>query len=248
MGNASTAVESQSRGAFAKLTGIFFQPRATFEAIAIKPDWVVALIVLIVLSLIVVTAIDTRIGFQEVAIKQMEERGMSQEQIDQATSGPASGIMTVTWYLGATIGLVIILLLISAIFLLGFYLIGADITYKKTLSVVTHSWFAYSLITSMLAVLILFITAEPSELDVQNLVASNLGILVDRTASPLLFSLLSSIDLFSFYLLFLLSLGMAVVSRKPVSTGAAIVIVVWVLYVAAKVGITSFFASGTPAS
>jgi len=181
-----------------------------------------------------VIVMDSRIGFEQLAIKQMEAQNAPPEQIEQAQA--ASGFIKVFAYVAALLGSLVMALVTAVALLLGFYLMGADVKFSKTLSVVMYSLFAFSLIATILGVTILMIASEPSELDVTNLVASNLGPLVDRTESPVLATLLSSIDVITFYYLFLLSLGMAITTRKSLSASATVVILVWLVYLGVKLG------------
>lgn len=224
----------QAPGPGFKLQAIFFQPRAAFEAINLRPDWVIPLILLIVMAIATTVVMDSKIGFEQIAIKQMEAQGSSPEQIEQAQAG--LGLIKVFAYAGGVLGSLVIALVTAAFLLLGFYLTGADVSFKKTLSVVMYSLFAYSLIVTILSITIIMVASDPAELDITNMVTSNLGTMVDKAESPVLASLLSSIDILSFYYLFLLSLGMAITTRKSLAASATVVILVWVVYLVAKLG------------
>ncbi len=231
--SASVSVD-QGHSPWWKLQSIFFQPRAAFEAINLRADWIVPLILLIVMAIATTIVMDSKIGFEQIAMKQMELQGSSPEQIEQAQAG--IGFIKIFAYVAAVLGSLVIALVTAAFLLLGFYMTGADVSFKKTLSVVMYSLFAYSLIVTILSVTIIMIASDPSELDVANLVTSNLGTMVDKAQSPVLASLLSSVDVLSFYYLFLLSLGMAITTRKSFATGLAVVILIWAVYLAVKVG------------
>ena len=75
-------------------------------------------------------------------------------------------------------------------------------------------------------------------LDPRNLVLSHLGVLVDQTESPVLFTLSASFDLVTFYNLFLWSLGVSIICgrRAGFGTGLGAVVVLWALWVIAKTG------------
>jgi len=74
-------------------------------------------------------------------------------------------------------------------------------------------------------------------------VVSNLGVLVSQKDHPAIASLLNSIDVFSFWTIFLLAVGFSAASegrldRKKAMTG---VIALWVIYVLIKVGWKALF-------
>ena len=60
------------------------------------------------------------------------------------------------------------------------------------------------------------------------------------TAKPL-YSLMSSLDLFSFWVLWLLATGYSVAVRRPLASAAVGVIGVWAIYVLGKVALSAFF-------
>jgi hypothetical protein len=79
-------------------------------------------------------------------------------------------------------------------------------------------------------------------LNPQDVLQANLGLVLDKaeTAKPL-WALATSLDLFSFWMIFLLATGFAAASRK--TTGSALwgVAIPWALMVAIKVGWAAVF-------
>ena len=76
-----------------------------------------------------------------------------------------------------------------------------------------------------------------------NLVALNLSIFLNRSsAHPALYSVATSIDLLSFYSMFLMSLGISKLS-SGISFGKAfsVVFALWAVYVLVKAGFASLF-------
>jgi hypothetical protein len=76
----------------------------------------------------------------------------------------------------------------------------------------------------------------------QEVIQANLGLLLEKSsAAKPLWALLSSIDLFSLWMVFLLAVGFGVASKK--TTGSAIwgVGIPWILIVLAKVGWAAIF-------
>jgi hypothetical protein len=69
------------------------------------------------------------------------------------------------------------------------------------------------------------------------------GAFLDRaTTNKALYSIASSVDIFSFGLLFLMALGLSKVSKRlSIAQSAATVGALWFVYVAAKAGLSLFF-------
>lgn len=228
-----------AKGSLWRLQAIFFQPKETFQEIAKKPTWLIAAILCVIIGTAGMILMMETIGFENVMVQnaQMTGREMTEEQI-QMMSSPG---MKAFNYAMAPIGTTVVLLATSGLLLAFFWLAGSGVAFSRVFSVVVHSFFAYTLVYSLVSIVIVMLAADPSELDIQNLVASHLGVLVTRQESPVLFAVLSSIDLFSFYCIFLLSLGMSIVGRKSFGTSAALVLVPWVLWVLVKMGLAAIF-------
>ncbi|HXK62094.1 MAG TPA: YIP1 family protein [Acidobacteriota bacterium] len=227
----------QPKGSLWRLQGIFFQPTETFRAIAKKPTWLIATILCVVIGIVGFMTIMNQVGFENLVIRQAQARGqeVSDEQLEMMNS-PAVRAVTLGTML---IGTPIVMLLTAGLLLALFWLIGSDVSFSRTFSVVAHSMMAFTVISTAISLVVVLLAADPTELDVQNLVASNPGVLVDSVESPVTFALLSSIDLFSFYYLFLLALGMSIVGRKSFGTSAGMVLMLWVAYVALKTAWTA---------
>jgi hypothetical protein len=229
-----------------RLQGIFFEPRKVFEAIKKRPGWIVPVIALAVIAILANTYVINAIGYENIVRQQMMASPQIQEMpkdqreelIDQQLN--SSFFKNLAYF--SPVFVIIILLLLSLIFLLGMMVVGGETSFNRIFSVTAHGFFAYSLITSILLLLIVFITTDKQDIDIQNAVQSNLGVLFDKSESPVLFTVASSIDIFSFYLMFLLVMGLSVTAeRTSMGTTGTLVIVLWLVYVAGKTGIAAIF-------
>src|SRR4051794_39880388 len=79
--------ESPQMGAFARIAGVFFEPRKTFEDIGRRPDWLVPVLVLMVATFAVTWVMSHRIGMEQIIRQQMENNSriaqLSAEQREQ---------------------------------------------------------------------------------------------------------------------------------------------------------------------
>src|SRR5258708_27920416 len=97
--------------AFQRIIGVLFSPDATLASIARKPDWVLPLVILLVMSSVAGVVIAQHVDFGAAAREAMEQnKNASQEQIDSGVK-MAAGIGKVVTYLSpllSAIGLLII--------------------------------------------------------------------------------------------------------------------------------------------
>ena len=222
--------------ALARVPGVFFSPVRTFESIAQRPTWVAPLVLWTLCSLILTVLIMPRIDYGGLLRERMEERGqkISEEQLDsmvqtQARIGRGIG------YVWGTAAPAAISLLLAAIFLGAFKAFGWDVRFRQALGVTAHA-FLPAVLGSLLAIPVI---AQRDRIDprgMSDLVRSNLGFLVARDSSPAVHSLLSSIDVFSLWVLALLVIGFAAAARVSRGRAAGIIVSLWVLFVLIKTG------------
>jgi hypothetical protein len=235
----TTSAAPPVKGSLWRLQGIFFQPKETFQEIAKKPTWLIAAILLVVIGAVGAIWVMETIGLDNIMAQELRARGqeLSEEQLQMVNSPAAKAVR----YAFVIIMNPVMLLVTAGVLMALFMIAGSEAKFSRIFSVVVHSFLAYTVVSMVITVVIVAVAPDPTELDIQNLVASNLGVLVSRTEAPVLFALLSSIDLLSFYCIFLLSLGMSIVGRKSLATSAALVVIPWGLWVLVKMGMATVF-------
>lgn len=244
MGGETTPTTGETSEA-GRLAGIFFEPAATFQSIARRPSFLVPLVVLTLLSLGVTWWIGERVGWERVIRAQIEQnpraREMPAEQREQAIEQWKRRAPMFAYVQGA-VAITVLTLIVSGVMLFVFNVFGgSELEFRRVFSVA--SWSMMPLAVASLLALVIIALKEPQEVDVQNLVASNLGALFDaqRTPRPLL-SLLGSLDLFTAWQIFLLSTGLAALAGKMTFGKALVrVLLVWVVWVGLKVAWAAIF-------
>ena len=213
---------------FQRIIGVLFSPDATFASIARRPDFVVPLVLLLVVSLAAGVIMAPHIDFGAAAREAMEQnKNATPEQIDKAVRISAS-IGKVFTYISPVLSL-IGLLVIAGIVLLAFRIFGGEGDFKQAFSVTCYSSIP-TIIKSVVTLII--IVAKGGIIPAQalaTLVRSNLGFLVDYKANPVAFALLSSFDIFSFWFLALLIIGFSYVARVSKTKAAVTIISLWIL-------------------
>jgi hypothetical protein len=248
MPNGEEARETTAgEGSAGRLVGALVHPQSTFASIAAKPSWLLPLILLIALNLALTFTYGRRVGWRGFMEKQYANNArlaeLSPQQRAQAINR-AVRIAPVAGYIGGTVGTIIILLAIAGLFLAAFNIIfGATIRFEASFGVVVHAFLPQAL-RGILG-LVVVLTKPPEGMDLQNLVASNVGAFLPAGASQWLKVLAGSLDVFSFWTLALLAIGFSAASsprKLSVGTALAVVLALWVVYLAGAVGFTALFA------
>jgi hypothetical protein len=239
----------QSIGAFGRIIGAIINPRPTFEDIARKPSWLAPLLVLIIIQCAAIFIFSQRVGWRAFMEKQMAQNSSAQQRMEQMTPDQREQMINtqvklapIFGYVGAIIGVPVVTLIVAAIFMGIFNATSsAGLNFKTSFGIVSHSYMP-GLIGGLLGILILYIK-PPDQIDLQNLVASNVGAVLSSDSPKWLQALGGSIDVFSFWIIGLMAFGYSVARPKKISmtTGLMWIIAVWVVYVLAKVGLTAMF-------
>jgi hypothetical protein len=157
------APEAQSQPAIsplARIVGVFFSPKPTFEDIVRKPSWVLPVVLLTLFSIGVSFAINQRINWREFMSQQIEKSpqaaSMSAVQKEQRIEGGAKFSPPFTYViglLGPILGtLVVALVMWGAYNLLG----GANTEFGTSFAITAHA-FLTGLVSSLLFVLVLYL-------------------------------------------------------------------------------------------
>jgi hypothetical protein len=226
--------------AFARVIGIFFEPDATFRDIARSPGFIVPLVLVMLCSMATATVLVNRLDMRDIAAKQIEKNprteSMPKEQ-KQAAIEMGAKIGTYATYASPVFVILAVLIISGVLLVMGNFVFGGTATFKQIFAVTAHAQLP-GIIIAILAIVILFLK-DPADVDVQNLVASNLGPLISAETSKFLHAVAISIDLFSFWQIFLLGTGLAICGRLSRAKGIMAVVIPWLIYVLIKSGLAS---------
>jgi len=222
----------------------FVDPVKAFASIKDKPVIALAFIVSLVMGMataFVVTRHMDEAGIRAAIRETVEKRGgnMSDAQIEEN----AALQVKISRIAGPLAGLVmpaIIYLLVALVFFLLFKLADADLSYKQSLSVTVHG-FLPGLISSILTIGLILKAGTVDPQHAEGILKSNLGFLADPETQKALYSILSSVDLFSLWCLGLLTLGFGLATGRGFQKTLPFTVGLWVLYIAGKVGLGMVF-------
>jgi hypothetical protein len=238
-----------SDNSFGRIFGVLFSPQATFESIVRKPTWVLPLILFVFVGVAATTVITQRVTWRTVIDREIAKSPKAQKRLEQLAPEQRDQQLNIQAkyapYFVYGINVLapfIVAVVAGAIFMVAFNVVGGTkIAFKTSLAIYAYAWVP-GLIAGLLAIVVLFIK-DPSTVDVKNIVASNPGALLSDDSPKWLVSLLSSLDLFSFWEIILLAIGYRAADPKKISFGMALgtVVSVWLIYVLIGVGWNAAF-------
>jgi len=231
--------------AVSRMFGVFFSPQKTFEDIVRKPGWVLPIVVLTILSLGVSFALIHRVNWRDYIGQQIEKSPQAAQLTpDQKAQRVEMGVkFTVPFtYAIGVFGPIVFALIFALVFWGAYSLFGGASTNFSTAFGITAHAFLTGLVSSPLLILILYLK-DPSTIDVENPIASNLAAFLPDDSAKWLVALCKSFDVFTFWTLILVAIGFAAASPKKLKGAKPYVIAfgLWAVFVVLRVGIAFIF-------
>ena len=250
-----TTEEPARLGPVSRLTGTLLSPGETFADVNRKPTWIAPMIIAIATVIASTFFFQWRVNpdwdsIMRNQIKKQLERSnqsLTEEQMQQRVSF-AKGIAKFSPLIGAVFT-PIIYVVVAGIFALGLMFIQAKTTFKKILSVVAWSFAAIGIVATVVTMASLMVRDEEGLRSIDptqpaGVVPSNIAAFLSSDTSPVLKSLAGSLDIFTIWILILLSIGFATIAgSRKITTGKAATVVFgfWAVYVLIKVGWAAVF-------
>lgn len=224
-----------------RLLGIFTEPGAVLEEVARQPDFIKPLLVLIAVTLLATETMLSKIGMPRIIRASLMQSGqasrLSPAQIEQAITKGAA-IASVFAHLSGLFGVPIFLAVVAAVGLIALNgIFGVPVGFKKVFSLACYADLPSVLRSVMAVALICF--GDPNAFNPQSPAPSNLGFFLDSLQSSHAFlALATSLDIFVFWFLILLSMGLSRAAEGKVKSRSIFLVYlgVWMILVLAKVG------------
>ncbi len=222
-------------GLFGRIINVYFSPSKTFRSLEVSPDWLTPLIVSLVLMGTVMFFLNDVIQQEQIAAAKtaiMKNDRIPDNQKEEVIEQQAV-MMKKFWIFGVVIG---VIMLIGAYFLGGLAVwLGGNMALGKGPGYITAlSVFGYASLVDMIATIVklpLMVMNETMRVD------SGLGILVSREETrSVLYTFLSSFDLFTFWQLALMIIGFSLIYKAPVRKSAVFILIMWLIWVLIKTG------------
>ncbi len=233
---AAPASEPAAKNSFQRIVGVLFAPTPTFQDIARRPDILVPLLVIVLVSFVTIAATFRNIDFESMIAQQQEIMREKNPNMSAADFERVAKFSTAIAKVGIWFSPLIIIIgfvVIAGILLLGFRLFGGEGNYKQALSATLYAWMP-RLVGGIIGTIVILARGKVDMMELQTVVKSNPGFLVDQKEQPVLFSLLTNFDLFGLWSLVLLIIGFSAVARVSKAKSSVIVISLWVILVLIK--------------
>jgi hypothetical protein len=239
------ATPESGGGFFHNLIDVYFAPREAFARILRAPGFVLPLLGHIALAFAFTGVWMNKVDPKEFMKTQIEEAGQWEKippERREAILEGAAGRMKIFGWIGPAVFTPLMVVVVAGVLMSIFrFFYSSEVGFKASLALVAWTFFAVALVTTPLLLLVLQLKGDWN-VNPQEVLQANLGLLLDKfTAAKPLWALLTSIDVFSLWMVFLLAVGFGVASRK--TTGSAIwgVGIAWAIIVLCKVGWAAIF-------
>jgi len=224
------------------LLEVFYQPGKLFASLPERKfAWVAPLVAAIVLGCVGYYLLGHYVGRENIIRQSMAAFAsrMSPEQMQQAIERSNSPAQVYISYFYAAIGISISMLIIAGALMAFGMMTKNSPRFGTMFAMVVLAYFPFQLVTTLMTWLTLAISPDPTSLDFQHLLATNVGAFMNKNeTSKGLYSLMTSLDILTFVEIFILSLGFAKVTKSKLGAGLGAVLCLWVLWVFAKMGIS----------
>jgi hypothetical protein len=214
-----------------RIINVFIAPTKTFTDLKGKGNWnwVIPWLVLLFASAAFIGTVAVKVGFRQVTENQMRLSAKAQERMEQLS--PEQRERSMNLAAGFTKGAIlsvpvlafVFYLIVAAVLMATFnFGLGAEVPFGTSLAIVIYSRLP-ELIKVVLVVVSLLAGADPQSFNIENPVATNLGFFVDPSTHIVLNRLASAVDVISLWIVVLLGIGFASVSKVKRGTAIATV-------------------------
>ena len=212
-----------------RLVNTFFAPSKTFTDLRRSAKWWAPFLITALISLLFVFVVDQKIGFRKVVENQLNARPKQAERIERMPAADRERVIEkqVTFTKLFSYSYFVIILawyaIIAGILLASFkFGAGADIKYKTVFALTVYAGLP-GLLKTILAIISILAGVSTDSFTFQNPVATNPGYFVDAAASPVLYTLLSSLDVFVIWTLVLAAIGITCISKVKRGTAFGVI-------------------------
>jgi hypothetical protein len=233
-----------------RLVNTFIAPRKTFEDLKRNPSWWVPWLITGIFSIIFGAVAVQKIDIPRFLQQQIEKSPSAQRRLEQLTPEQRERGMAVqativkgTFFAFPVISLLSGLVIAAVLMAVFNFILGAEVPFQRAMAVVFYSYVPLIISTILLTVSIL-VSSDPNTIDITNPMPTNPGFFMDPLGNQFIYSIASSLDIFSIWVVTLLGLGFATTSsnRRPdAATGITTMFVVFAIFVLGRAAWKSMF-------
>jgi len=213
----------------ARVLNTFFAPSKTFSDLRRNASWWLPFLITTIVSLAFVYVVDQKVGFRKVVENQIRTQPKQADRIERMPADQREKTLQqqTSFTKAFSYGFWLFILGWSAIVAAVLFAtlkfgLSAEVKYKTLFALVIFAGLP-GILKALLAIMSLLAGVSGDSFTFQNPVATNPGYFVDPTASPVLHSLLTSLDVFTIWTLVLTAIGITCITKIKSGTAYAVV-------------------------
>jgi hypothetical protein len=221
---------------------IFYDPAAVFAKVRERGMWAAPLIATALITILFSFYVSRSIGVENITRRFFDEHPSIANQMPADKKEEAirrSGSPTRLAF-GSVLGgalTALITLISAALVMAALAIMDRKPDFSKVLGAIAWGAFPFGVIGCLMGVLILYFSKDPTELDPQTLLATNLGAILDKnTTGHFLYSLAGALDLLTLGKIGLMSYGTSKVSGIGFGSALAVIVTLWLVWVLLRAG------------
>jgi len=224
-----------------RVTNTFVAPSKTFADIRRSRSWWLPFLIITIFGYIFTLTALNHVGIDRLVENAMKSNPKSYEKFQNlpaeqqvANLKITKTITTYAFYAGPV--LTLLFTAITALLLwIGFnFILGGKSTYGTLFAVSIFAWLP-GILKSLFGAAMAFF-GDVEGFNINDPVGTNIGFYLGNDSAAWLKSLLSSVDIFTLWILFLVGIGGAIVSNVKTKSGLMLVLGAWLLFVIVKTG------------
>jgi len=221
-----------------RIAGVFASPKPAFADIAARPHFYVPIILVCIASLCLIFLFSQHVGFDRLIQQSLDQnprtQNMPPEQRERAMQMGMSIGRTMAYVTAVAAPPISVLVIAAVLLFIANSMLGSELRYGQMAAITAYAMLT-SLVSVALSIVVMFVRS-PEDFDLRNPLAFNVGAFLNADTTPKwLLSLATSIDLFSFWTMALIAIGIVVASRKVSFSKALVAVIIpWAIYVVLK--------------
>jgi hypothetical protein len=212
-----------------RIIDTFIAPSKTFVDLRRNASWWGPYLLVVIVTFLFCYTVDQKVGFRKVAENLLQQSPKQSERIESLPADQREKVMqqqtTGTKYFSygiSVIAILIYLIIAGVLYATVKFGANADVQFKTMLALVIYTRLP-ELLRAVLSALSLLAGVSTDAFNLRNPLAVNPGYFIDATGSATLRTALSSFDIITFWVLILLSMGIASIAKMKRGTAYAIV-------------------------
>jgi hypothetical protein len=239
------AVQPEPQSQVSRIVNSFIAPTKAFTGLERNASWWIAWLLISILAMAFVYTIDKKVGMDEITRIEMMKNSRQAAQFEQMTPEQQARSLrvsaTIARYLAyatpvsSLIAFIVMAAVLMGTFNFGF---GARVRFGVALAIVIYGSLP-GLIKTLLATGSLLAGVNPEGFDIRNPVTSNPAMLVDPMQHKALYTLLTTFDVFSLWMVALIGIGFAIQGKLKRTTAISMVFGWYLLFKVLSAGLTA---------